>query len=338
MARKKATTNMNPSTPNEDITATADAHSDFDVETIGETDRDAFSSADLAAEKMTEPDPALQSVTMEQNQEQMGSGPSDFNPVGSSSVGSDMPDTSAPASAKLPSASEVADTVKVKASDAASQAKQAAGAATEQVKAQATEVIGQTKQAATDALGKAKDSVVSQLDGQIDRASSSLGDLTEALRQTGEQFKSQNIPFVPDYAEQFAGQLDRVSDYLKQNDVNKLAADAEAFARKNPALFIGGAFLLGIGIARFIKASGANTELFDAPGSSRAGMGSLSSGMDASNMDNLPAVASEVAPMGGDMSIPTERQDINTDDAVPSGKVMSAHGYVPGGVAGGSPN
>ena len=325
MARKKANFTMNPT--NTDSTNPSDD----------------ISSADLAAEKMNDFDPAVQSETMEDQEQTMGAPAADFAPVGASSVGADMPDmadmTDMPSGsgdstppAKLPTASEV----KAKAADAANQAKEAAGQATETVKAQASEVLSQTKQTATEAFGKAKESVVSQLDGQIDRATDSLGGLTEALRQTGQQFKDQSIPFVPDYAEQFAGQLDKVSEYLKQNDVNRLAADAEEFARKNPALFIGGAFLLGIGIARFIKASGTNTELFTA-NSGSGSMGSLSS-MDSANTDNLPAVASDVAPMGGSMTIPTERQDINSDDALPTGKVLSAHGYVPGGVAGGGSN
>ena len=149
--------------------------------------------------------------------------------------------------------------------------------------------------------------MVSQLETQLDRATDSLGGLTAALRQTGDQFKGQNIPFVPDYAEQFAGQLDRVSAYLKDNDVEQLARDAESFARRNPALFIGGAFLLGIGIARFIKASG---------------MASVNS----YNPDNLPARLSDVtSPDGAGYTgaTPTERQDIFTDDAIPSGKVLS---------------
>ena len=328
MARKKANFTMNP-------TNTDSANLNDDI-----------SSADLAAEKMNDFDPALQSETMEDQEQTMGAPAASFAPVGASSVGADMADmTDMPSDsgdstppAKLPTASEV----KAKAADAANQAKEAAGQATETVKAQASEAFSQTKQTATEAFGKAKESVVSQLDGQIDRASDSLGGLTEALRQTGQQFKDQSIPFVPDYAEQFAGQLDKVSEYLKQNDVNRLASDAEQFARKNPALFIGGAFLLGIGIARFIKASGTNTELFTGNGGSGSSgssgsMGSLSS-MDSGNADNLPAVASDVAPMGGSMTIPTERQDINSDDALPSGKVLSAHGYVPGGVAGGGSN
>lgn len=342
MAKKNAASDTNPfessSTSGDDITATADAHSAFDVETIGEDD---ITPAELAADKMADNDLAVQDTTMEtQDQEQgMGTPSSTFAPVGSSSVGvggdnpfdtTTAPVTDAPPAetphVTLPSASEVASAAKDaasaakdKVSDAADQAKVAAGQAADQVKAQASEVLSQTKETATQAFGKAKENVVSQLENQKGRATDSLGGLTAALRQTGDQFKSQNVPFVPDYAEQFAGQLDRVSDYLKQNNIDQLAHDAEAFARRNPALFIGGAFLLGIGIARFIKASGTNANAY--------------------NPDNLPAKLSDASSSDGTVpssyTVPTERQDIFTDDGIPSGRVVSAHNYVPGiGVVG----
>lgn len=347
MAKKNAgnySASSNPfstpsSTTDDDITATADAHSALDVETIGENVDDDISPAGLMASSMANDDLAAQNNTMESNQG-MGTSSSEFNPVGSSSVGvgGDNPfDTTTtpaaivapPVSPALPSPSDVtsaakdaAGAAKDKVADAAGQAKAAAGQAADQVKAQASEAFSQTKETATQAIGRAKENVVSQLETQKGRATDSLGGLTEALRQTGEQFKTQNVPFVPDYAEQFAGQLDRVSDYLKQNNVDQLAHDAEAFARRNPALFIGGAFLLGIGVARFIKASGS---------------ASASSISGSYNPDNLPARLDDVSPASGlgyTGPTPTERQDINNDDGIPSGRVMSAHGYVPGGIAG----
>jgi hypothetical protein len=35
-----------------------------------------------------------------------------------------------------------------------------------------------------------------------------------------------------------------------------MVRDAERFARRNPAAFIGGAFVLGLALARFLKSSG----------------------------------------------------------------------------------
>ncbi len=329
-------------TPNDDITATADAHSTFDPETIGNDDAlpssDVLSAHDYVAggvagdDKMNDDDLAFQDSGNAQSQSQdqgFGAPSESFAPVGSSTVDAapdetptPAPEADAPATppAPLPSPSELVDTAKEKAGDAkvaagqaVDQAKQAAGQAVDQVKSQASEAFTQGKQAAADAFDKAKESVVSELSGQKDRASESLGGLTEALKQTGDQFRNNGIPFIPDYADQFAGQVDKVTAYLKDNDIEKLASDAEAFARRNPGLFIGGAFLLGIGIARFLKASGSNV--------SSNGGSSLNSGDVPAGFSGAPSNR--------------ERLDQISDDAIPSSKVYSAHGYVPGGVAGG---
>ena len=50
-------------------------------------------------------------------------------------------------------------------------------------------------------------------------------------------------------------QLRRFADQIRQKGVTDMLDDVHNFARRRPALFIGGAFLIGIGIARFLKSS-----------------------------------------------------------------------------------
>src|SRR5690606_40974563 len=56
-------------------------------------------------------------------------------------------------------------------------------------------------------------------------------------------------------AEQAAGQIARLSQGLKNKDVGELMNDAQRLARRQPALFVGGAFTLGLLGARFLKSS-----------------------------------------------------------------------------------
>lgn len=56
---------------------------------------------------------------------------------------------------------------------------------------------------------------------------------------------------VLDHTVQMLGQ---VADHLKDTDVSALAREAGDFARRNPALVLGGAALLGFAAARFLKA------------------------------------------------------------------------------------
>jgi hypothetical protein len=47
----------------------------------------------------------------------------------------------------------------------------------------------------------------------------------------------------------------RLADNIRQRGVVDMMDDVAVFARRRPALFIGGAFLVGLGIARFLKSS-----------------------------------------------------------------------------------
>jgi hypothetical protein len=50
--------------------------------------------------------------------------------------------------------------------------------------------------------------------------------------------------------------MERFTNRLKETDVGELFDDAQQFARRNPAMFIGSAFALGLVAARFLKSSG----------------------------------------------------------------------------------
>ena len=50
-------------------------------------------------------------------------------------------------------------------------------------------------------------------------------------------------------------QLRHMANRLRDRPASELADDLARFARERPALFIGGAFLLGLGVARLLKSS-----------------------------------------------------------------------------------
>jgi hypothetical protein len=57
------------------------------------------------------------------------------------------------------------------------------------------------------------------------------------------------------YAERLADQMDRLSDYLRDRDIDRLVGDAEDFARNRPEIFLSASFLAGLMAARFLRAS-----------------------------------------------------------------------------------
>jgi hypothetical protein len=57
-------------------------------------------------------------------------------------------------------------------------------------------------------------------------------------------------------AEEDADQAERIATYLQQTDAREIIIKVEDVARRQPLIFLGGAFLLGVAASRFIKAAG----------------------------------------------------------------------------------
>jgi len=107
--------------------------------------------------------------------------------------------------------------------------------------------------AATEAGRKA----VTGINSQKTKAAEGLGSVAQALRQSGETLRSKNPETpIPQYISSAADQVERLSGYLRANSVGDMVNGLEQFARSQPALFIGSAFMLGLIGARFLKSSG----------------------------------------------------------------------------------
>jgi uncharacterized protein YjbJ (UPF0337 family) len=126
---------------------------------------------------------------------------------------------------------------------------------TGQIKETVGQVAEQAQQAAGQVANQARQQVSSRVAGQKDRAADGLTSLAHALRQTSQQLREQDQQTITGYVEGAASQVERISNYLKQNDLGGLIDDVEQFARRQPALFLGGTFVLGLLGARFLKSS-----------------------------------------------------------------------------------
>jgi hypothetical protein len=99
--------------------------------------------------------------------------------------------------------------------------------------------------------------VAAGINTQRTKAAEGLGSVAQALRQSGETLRSKNPEtIVPQYISSAADQVERLSGYLRANSVSQMVTGLEQFARSQPALFIGSAFMLGLLGARFLKSSG----------------------------------------------------------------------------------
>ena len=94
-----------------------------------------------------------------------------------------------------------------------------------------------------------------QLTTQKDRALDGLGGVADAVRKTTQSLREHQHETLAGYVEQAANQIERFSRNLKNKDVGELVRDAQGLARRQPALFVGSAFAIGLLGARFFKSS-----------------------------------------------------------------------------------
>lgn len=138
-------------------------------------------------------------------------------------------------------------------------AKSALSSATDAAKTQVGELTSQAKAKVGELTSQATDKVKEQLDTQKDKATEGLTTITDVIRQTATTLEEKGQTPIANAVTGIAGQVENFSDYLQGKSIDELAEDVTAYAKQNPQLFVGGAFLLGIGLARFLKSSSRNT-------------------------------------------------------------------------------
>ena len=117
-------------------------------------------------------------------------------------------------------------------------------------------IVADAKSTLSNVASNAGEKAVSRLDEQKSKAAEGLGSVAQALRQTSDQLRDQNQGAnVHQYVTSAADQLQRLSGYLQSTNTREIVGNIEQFARNQPALFIGGAFVLGLIGARFLKSS-----------------------------------------------------------------------------------
>jgi len=169
---------------------------------------------------------------------------------------------------------------------------------------------GEARQALTHVADRAKEQVSRGLSAETRRAATGLDGVARALRKTGESLREEGAAggTVPSLVEQAAVQVERMSSYFEGKSAADVAGDVEQFARREPILFLGGAFALGLLGARFVKSS--------ASGSSRSASRSGSSTSDIVSHGSHGAVS------GGD-------QDADVRSRTPAGSAPSPGASAP---------
>lgn len=116
-------------------------------------------------------------------------------------------------------------------------------------------VVDQVKDTAGNLVDQAKEQAGPKLDSQKERAVDRLNGTAHALRRTSQTLREQEDEGVARYAEKAAERAERVANYLRERDLSEIVEEVEDFARRQPVLFLGGSFALGLLATRFLRST-----------------------------------------------------------------------------------
>lgn len=126
--------------------------------------------------------------------------------------------------------------------------------------AAAKESVKRVREEASRLKEEARHRTKSLISDQKHTAAEQVGSVAGALRQTAQQLNAQGQASMARYVDWAAEGLDDLSGTLRDKDVDSLVRQAEDFARRQPAVVIGGAVAIGFLLSRFLKSSAERSE------------------------------------------------------------------------------
>ena len=131
---------------------------------------------------------------------------------------------------------------------------------TEKISDTASGILDKAKETASGTYDAVATQATNKIEERKGELSTGLRTLADTFRKTGDDLKgaSQTTPLTnvtARYTGTAASQIEKVANYFERKDLRAMMRDAEGFARRNPAIFLGAAFALGMVAARFLKSS-----------------------------------------------------------------------------------
>ena len=101
-------------------------------------------------------------------------------------------------------------------------------------------------------------------------AADGIGQLASTVRRVSDDMQTEQ-PAIANVATTAADQAERLAGYLRQTDARQMIDTVQDVARRQPLLFLGGAFALGLAASRFIKAATGDQQTHQGMGTGYAG-------------------------------------------------------------------
>lgn len=125
------------------------------------------------------------------------------------------------------------------------------------IQGSANGIVDQAKQTVANVAADAKAGVTTQLEHRIDQAKEvgveKIETVSDALRGAGEQLEGTGP--LPDLAEKAAEGIENLARFIENKSIGDVWSGVQSFAKREPALFLGGAVAIGILAGRFLKSS-----------------------------------------------------------------------------------
>jgi hypothetical protein len=121
---------------------------------------------------------------------------------------------------------------------------------TDKIQEQASRISDKARDVAADAEQK----IANVVDEQRASGASYLHHVAGLVHQAADVF-DREVPQASQYIHQAAEHIDTVADAVRTKRAREVAHDVQIFARQQPAIFFGGALLLGFAAVRIFKAS-----------------------------------------------------------------------------------
>jgi hypothetical protein len=116
------------------------------------------------------------------------------------------------------------------------------------------EAADRARHAAIEKVETARDRAREEIEQGRQQVAERIRRLSSALRSASDTLREDDR-VVARYADYASETIERAANYVGSADVRRTARDIEGFARRQPAVFFGSAFLLGLAAGRFLKSS-----------------------------------------------------------------------------------
>ncbi len=143
---------------------------------------------------------------------------------------------------------KAAETLKSKAEDIGTATKEHGAAAATEARSAVSDLAQSARTRVEEEASTVQTSIADGIDAVAGRVSEAAGKMAPDAPHTRS-------------AEAVAGRLEGAAQAVRDTDLQILPERLSAFARRNPAAFLGGAAILGIAVGRFLKAQSPTPEV-----------------------------------------------------------------------------